>query len=267
MQLDFISDLHSESWLKHLQIPVAEWVKRLLPNSPSSILCIAGDLGHRNKLIVDVLTEFRRYYKHVVLVLGNHDFFINHPDNRDLTYLSSKHRTEELRDLISWIDKVHLLEGNVVDIEGLRIGGTASWYDFRFGLDHFDLTLQEMYWKWVNWIDAIYIKGLFDDPLEFFMEEYEKLEKIINQCHVLLTHVNPDFNNILARYRVPESGFFTFQADKLFQKAGKQLKVWAFGHIHHRYDDLHEGTGIRMINASLGYPGEGAGRRIVTVNI
>ncbi|HQT37096.1 MAG TPA: hypothetical protein PLA07_08965 [Sulfuricurvum sp.] len=46
----------------------------------------------------------------------------------DFYFKSFKQTKEEVKKLLNLIDGVHCLNGNVVEIDGVRIGGATGWY-------------------------------------------------------------------------------------------------------------------------------------------
>lgn len=69
MKVDVTSDLHVDFWIdvkkpatKQKKL-ITEWIAKLLPETPSDVIVIAGDIGHynwQNKILFDVL---RKTYK------------------------------------------------------------------------------------------------------------------------------------------------------------------------------------------------------------
>ncbi|MDF9842320.1 MULTISPECIES: metallophosphoesterase [unclassified Paenibacillus] len=82
-QFDLISNIHLDFWLRR-KGPTAEdnvreveqFAERLLPQTVSEVLVIAGDLGHRNQQNVELLLALRQYYSNILVVAGNHDYYL-----------------------------------------------------------------------------------------------------------------------------------------------------------------------------------------------
>jgi hypothetical protein len=77
---------------------------------------------------------FRRYYDHVLVVLGNHDYYLVNSSERWKNNNRSRNRRNNLKDLASQIDGVTLLDGSQITIDGITYGGTGMWHDFSYGV-------------------------------------------------------------------------------------------------------------------------------------
>lgn len=230
-------------------------------NKPADVLVIAGDLGHYNSenlWIIEYLKEL--YFKHIVCVLGNHDYYLLHR-LQQLDYgMDSFKRVEEMREQLNTIDGIHCLDGNVVEIEGVRFGGCDSWYDGQYLLKNLDpkgvYTIDRPRELWnYTMNDAAYIFGIkrFDEIWEI---EKPKIEAVYKECDVMITHVSPSIvpEHIPEKfYREEDSTcFFTFDGEEYVKNTS--AKVWIYGHTHTPNDfTWHE---VEMICNPLGYPGE-----------
>jgi len=151
---------------------------------------------------------------------------------------------------------MYCLDGEVVEIEGIRFGGADSWYDDGYVKRYypqFDSNHINLLWKG-NINDSRLIKGInrFDDISKL---ETQKLEKIYQNCDVMITHVNPssDEEHINEKYHnSPINTFFTFDGSR-FYKYGS-MKYWVFGHTHDAIE--YEMKDIKFICNPLGYPNE-----------
>ena len=58
--------------------------KSYIPSGRGEILIIAGDLGHFNRQNIEMLIAIKKLYKykHVICVLGNHDYYLSTKDQR-----------------------------------------------------------------------------------------------------------------------------------------------------------------------------------------
>ena len=141
MCVDYISDLHLDFILDALDEQDEErrmaWVfETYMQNreQTSEILVIAGDMGHCNDENIGFLGYLRRYYKHIVLVFGNHDLYLVSGNQKD-RYADSFGRLADFRSRVEAMDNVHFLSGDCVEIGGIRIAGAGLWYDYSHGLD------------------------------------------------------------------------------------------------------------------------------------
>lgn len=271
MIISILSDLHLDFHFKSFKQSKEE-VKTLFDSiftpevegvkvEPADVLVIAGDLGHYNLESAKIIGYLRElYFKHVVCVLGNHDYYLINRIAMDDYGMNSYKRAEEMREMLNAIDGVYCLDGTVVEIEGVRFGGCDSWYDGQYLLHnlnpHFVTTLDDVraIWKYtIN--DANYMPNLrlFDDMWEI---EKPKIEATYQECDVMITHVSPS----IKPEHIPEphyrkddgTAFFAFHGEKYVEKT--TAKVWIYGHTHTANNyDWH---GVQMICNPLGYPGE-----------
>ena len=250
---DLISDTHLDFWLDKGE-DVDPFVDALLPEQPSKALVIAGDLGHYNEMNYNFLRSVRRYYGDVLIVAGNHDYYLI--DSRERW----KHRTDSIRRwtnmkaLASMVEGVRYLEGNIVEIDGVRFGGTGMWYDFSYGVQALGFSLHKMFDEWESRMnDSALIFGPPRRPLEWYDRERTRLDRIVPDCDVIVTHVGPDWSQIADDRRFdPLSGCYYFDGSAFMDVlAGK---IWCFGHTHQRI--RYERGGCRFVSQALGYPDE-----------
>lgn len=271
MTISILSDLHLDFHFKSFKqskeevqkyfdpifTPIVEGVKV----EPSDVLVIAGDLGHYNTESAKIIGFLRElYFKHIVCVLGNHDYYLINRIAMDDYDMNSYKRAEEMREMLNAINGVHCLNGTVVEIEGVRFGGCDSWYDGQYLLHnlnpHFVTTLDDVraIWKYtIN--DASYMPNLrlFDEMWEI---EKPKIEATFQECDVMITHVSPS----IKPEHIPEihfrkddgTAFFAFHGEKYVEKT--TAKVWIYGHTHTA--NSYDWHGVQMICNPLGYPGE-----------
>ena len=151
---------------------------------------------------------------------------------------------------------VEFLDGNVVEVDGVKIGGTSMWYDYSYGKKISNMTDDDMLQKWKTTMnDANLIKGddhlglnesygMYNygnttrysfDPLVFFEKEKEKMLKIIEDCDIFVSHIGPVVPpNIRPEYQNVVTGFYYFDGER-YLWADKAPKLWIFGHTHDKY--------------------------------
>lgn len=263
LTISILSDLHFDSHFPNTISPPSEdAVRRVFDpifKTPADVLVIAGDLGHYNHQTRQIIKWLRRlYFKHIVCVLGNHDYYLANRIMID-DYETSFNRVIELREQLNEIEGVHCLNGNVVEIEGVRFGGCDSWYDGQYWLanlnPHYiycDHHIQE-HWK-LTMPDASVIKGIkqYDDIWKI---EQPKIEAVYQQCDVMITHVMPsiDPKHVDRHYRSDRgTSFFTFNGGKYLKNT--TAHTWIYGHTHTNQEvDVHD---VRMLANQMGYRGE-----------
>lgn len=106
------SDLHCE--FSYFDIPK--------PDDPNTILVLAGDIFTGKGVMRDeYLPKWSNMFKHVVFVLGNHDYY-----GSNITYLADK-----LKEQAKSLGNVHILDHDVIELEGIQFVGGTMWTSFN----------------------------------------------------------------------------------------------------------------------------------------
>lgn len=268
MTIDYLSDIHFDTHLgiwPHVQRQYFEqhFERIFVPifeTKSSDILIIAGDIGESNEQNIEALRLIRDRigYKHIVLVLGNHDWFLANRGAID-HYETSINRVNEFKEMVEKEEGLYLLDGDIVGIEGIRIGGAMSWYDGSYCFHNLnpyyskDRDYLQRLWSELN-PDGDNIFGIeaFDDLLA---SELEKLERVYLESDVIVTHINPSIKpeHTAKRWsREDSTGFFTFDGSRFL--VDTPAKFWIFGHTHTPLE--YQRHGVQCRSNPLGYPGE-----------
>lgn len=271
MQFDLISDIHLDFWVEysrnHLKLNkrLDEFIRKIIPENPSRTLVIAGDLGHYNKQNYMLLNKLKTHYKSILLVAGNHDYYLITKSIRNKYRYHSVNRLDEMKQMVRNLSDVFYLDGNKVEIEGITYGGTGMWYDFEYGAQKLHKSKDEIYDHWKDYSnDSVLIAGTPRLIESMFQSEAEKLNTIIEASDVIVTHISPDWSAIPAdRLNYLANSFYYFDGGSYFPKI--KDKIWCYGHVHRREDYINHHC--RFINASLGYPDENEElpKKIITV--
>ncbi|WP_407921050.1 metallophosphoesterase family protein [Brevibacillus brevis] len=264
---DLISDVHLDFWVKvenplHKMVPqIKNFIKGILPDVHHKTLVIAGDLGHynwQNKILIE---ELKQIYEHILIVPGNHDYYLVSANQEKQYRGKSLNRVIEMKETCSLLTNVHYLDGDMVEIDGITYGGVGMWYDFSYGMKVLGYLEEALYSKWWDIMnDSRLIKGLLDKSFTFADEEKKKLDAIIESSNVIITHVGGDWSKV---DRDLVNSFYFFDGSPYFSKL--EGKIWCFGHTHQRYD--YEAYGCRFVNAALGYPDESDDRKILQIKV
>ena len=192
MKIDYISDLHLDHWVNKLndspkgRNKIVDFVANLYPQD-GDILIIAGDLGHYNSQVKTMLEIFKGLYKEVFVVSGNHDMYLVSSGQESKYNYNSLERLSELEENCKELG-IHYLDGQVVEIDGIKIGGTGMWYDLPTDSDIIDWTNvmndSRLILNGYNRVHQAYSYGTTErkvtfDTQKFFANEKEKLEKMV----------------------------------------------------------------------------------------
>ncbi len=268
MTIDILSDLHFNNYFyqRITENEIIELYSDIFSKNNRTIgdvLVIAGDLGHDNKQNIIALKLIKKLfgYKYIICVLGNHDYYLSNNGDRKKYFTKSTFRASRMRDIINNEKDMHCLDGDIIEIEGIKFGGVDSWYDGEYIKEHFgerapnpDYTKDNL---WINkyWFDTMISdrKNLFEfDWTEQSIKEKNKIEKIYQNIDVMITHVNPSIEkqHTKEEYRNLEmSGFFSFDGKKYLLNGN--MKFWIYGHTHTPCEFII--NGVTCICNPMGY--------------
>jgi metallophosphoesterase superfamily enzyme len=241
MKIDILSDLHFDYYFKQFNnsnIDVKNVYDKFFlqdGRTAGDVLVVAGDLGHYNNQNLILLKMIKKIYEYraIVCVLGNHDYYLANRIARD-DYKDSFERAKELIDLINSEDDLYCLDGDVVEIDGVRFGGAMGWYSdaylkYKYPSGDFPLKSNNVMWK--NCMpDFQMTEGLvnFDD---LYHSELPKIEAVHKKCDVMITHINPSFKDehMSKEFAGQQTNtFYCFNGHSLLRET--TAKHWIFGH-------------------------------------
>jgi metallophosphoesterase superfamily enzyme len=274
IRIDILSDLHADFWFDPSRPLGMEETERLfLPivtrdgGTPGDVLVVAGDLGHYNAQSARLLANLRDLfgYRAVICVLGNHDYYLI-GEERTVYQNDSFARVAEMRRLLGEMGDIHCLDGNVVEIDGVKFGGCDGWYDGEYAMRHFGMERSRVLglW-WQSMYDAWHIRGM-EDWMAFAEAQKECIGKIAGEADVMVTHVNPsvDRSVVPEHWRDdPVTAFFAFDGEELLEKGA--MRYWIFGHTHDVM--AYEKQGVKCLCNPLGYPGERGAIEVMRIEI
>jgi len=262
MLFDITSDLHLDFWIdnagsKNKQVrQMKEMLEKLIPENQSTILIIAGDIGHYNTQNALFLKLIKERYEHVLWVHGNHDLYMVSKSILKKFKNSSSLRLAEMTSMANDVGAIRL-DGSVVDIGGVKFGGAGGWYDTAYAVQEFGLTteaVRNMWYTVMNDCNFIKENGLNIDFELMALEERLKIKSIINHSDVIITHVPPEWTNIPFKYKNAHSTFWRFDGSE-FLDILKENTIWIYGHVHDKIYSKHP-SGVIMAANPLGYPME-----------
>jgi len=274
--IDFLSDLHLDFYFSKNNRIKDEDIYRLFNpiitkdnRDVGEVLIVAGDIGHYNWQNIRVLKYLKEhYYKYIICVLGNHDYYLIDHESK-LQFKDSFERVNNMRKLINQESDMYCLDGDIIEINGVKFGGCDSWYNNGYLLRQYPTqnfsrdNINEMWKSFMN--DSNYMFGVenFDDIWEL---EKTKIEKVYKECDVMITHINPsckDEHININFQNNPSNVFFSFEGEE-YRKKGN-MKYWIFGHTHEELDFIEHG--VTCYCNPLGYPNEsGYGKYVAMQN-
>ena len=272
MKFDLISDTHWDFYFRADSNMSDRRIKlefdKIFENQGSDVLIHAGDTGHYPKQDAQLFEALSKRYKKILVVGGNHTLY-NVSSSQRYTFKTWQHKFQNWKDIINEVQNVEVLDGNIVEIDGVKFGGTMGWYDGSYYWDQdvgnpYKRPLDSIWRSYSN--DAHKIPGL-GHFLDIWQVEKNKIEKVVDQCHVMVTHIMPttydDF--IYPDYQTQSSNaFYTFNYNEEVKNL-KNTKIWCFGHNHKPLDKMLGNT--RLICNPQGYPKENPYFEIKTIEV
>jgi DNA repair exonuclease SbcCD nuclease subunit len=120
MEIDILSDIHIDYYFNKQEELTDEAIKEVyepiifINGKVAEVLIISGDIGHYNNQNIRVLKYLKEhYYKYILCVLGNHDYFLVGKDMK-FQFENSYERVKNMRDLINREDGLYCLNGEII---------------------------------------------------------------------------------------------------------------------------------------------------------
>jgi Icc-related predicted phosphoesterase len=289
MKIDYISDLHLDFYVREknptsykLAKQVDEFIEMIRPNK-HDVLIIAGDLGHYYHQDTLLLQKLKLFYKHILLVAGNHDMYLVSNNIQKSYEWDSWNRIQEMKVFCDSIEGLEYLDGNAIEIEGVTFAGCGMGWDMSYAKtirpgihkdevkDHWIKTMNDANLMFMDGKDKYtvplgygYHKIPSFRPFEFFESELNKLNKI-ESADVMITHYGPKIPDKMHSQYVDDltTTFYYFDGSEAIERL--KPKYWVYGHTHKSYTDVMGETTI--INNPLGYPSENSYATIQTIEV
>lgn len=277
MKFAILGDTHFDFHLSS-NSPVTERLfddrfKHFLEASPADVLLLPGDIGHYNAQNLECLKHLRRYYNRIVVTFGNHDYYlisksiVSRYKYNGGSAGASRARVEEMKAMIDTEEGIDYVDGNIVEINGIRIGGASGWYDGSLFLNTGEKSYTDVQsiWRWkMNDANMIHPTGTngakFDD---LFQEQKHRLDAVYKECDIMMTHVSPlseweQFKTMYNYESSPEAlkeyrAFYCFDGKEYLEHGS--MKHWVFGHTHrsfHRAYTRQDDTAVDIHCNSMG---------------
>src|SRR5437764_8422291 len=237
MRLHILSDLH------------LEFGTARIPKTDADVVVLAGDihLGREGRKWA------RRHFadKHVVYVLGNHEFYRH----------SIPTLTETLKRETDG-SQIQVLENAVFQLDGLTFLGCTLWTDFKLSDDsETAMRVAEDIMSDYSIIDFEPERRILraKDTLKLHEQSLAWLKRELAQHDpartVVVTHHGPSVRSIPPHHAgSPLNPAFVSNLDSLVESSG--VPLWVHGHTHYNVDYKIGST--RVLTNQRGYPDERA---------
>jgi len=221
-----LSDLHLEAH--------PSYVPTVMKNEKKQTLVLAGDIApyvtlddyFRDSFFAPLSERF----KHIIFVPGNHEYYhgdINKGDEKITSYLSE------------W-KNFHFLNGDVIELDGIKFVGCTLWTD----IDNANPLAILDGAKMMADYSAIHCGNHLLTPGEtiYINKTHAKfLHENVDENCVVITHHPPSYQSIHEKFKgSPLNPFFYNDLDNFI--LDRQPKLWIHGHTHCSMDYSIENT-------------------------
>lgn len=261
--LRYASDIHLEMYGEHFDLDSLKiaplWNFKSDPGD-TYYLALTGDIGnpfHKNLLrFFDKITE---KYAHIFYLFGNHELYSIGRTRR--TYVEQK---KELQNICSKYHNIHILDNDIVTIDGINFIGSTLWSYIPSELT--DLVASRM-----NDYKYIYASSTQNisvadsnkwnaDAVKFLIKSLD----IVDGPVVIMTHHAPLFNNAELSIECADPRFNSSQIQCAYHndltkmitdtEGAEDIILWIYGHTHHTSKfDYHN---ITFVTNQFGYSTE-----------
>lgn len=228
MRIYYLSDLHIETLEGYRSI--LESVLPLGEDQRNNWVVVAGDISSNASIVKGVLVYLASKFGHVFFVMGNHEY-------RSDYFLTYRDTESSYKALLSGFSNLHFLNNEVVEVDGLTVAGSTSWYELS---DNYS----KAWWKTFS-SDYVYVHSDWNDSNKHHGRDYEFLKSLEDtKVDLLITHFPPrSFIEISEEY-----------VNLLPKYSGIRPRYWVCGHEHVCIEEDFNGSMVLM--DPLGYKDE-----------
>lgn len=237
MKLHCMSDLHFEHMDRARGDEFFNKLGILNEAHPVDLLILAGDIcqvGRHEAFFIQRLTDLCKYYKQVLMIPGNHEY-----------YSTSFYEVDKFFQNID-IPNLLILQDETIDYAGQHFMAGTMW--FR--------DTNEDKWTKRMLSDFSVIKQF--EP-EVYLRHENFNQKILGKLKsgsIVITHHTPLEESIHPRYRGSIINQWFCNDVSQYLNEGNMPKLWCHGHTHEPFDYMYKG--MRVYCNPLGYPNEGS---------
>lgn len=244
MKVTYINDLHVDNHL-YEGFGVSSFVDKLMQRSKnevvdSEMLVIAGDISHHNSISKEILVEFNKYFKYVLFVPGNHDYYLINNEQRVIYDNDSYQRIKALKYSLEQVPNIIIFDESVqyIDINGLRFAGCTmtSLPTDEEGMSFYNLMMN----------DSRYIPNDVVEMNKRDLNIYDTLSH--KRPDIFISHYPLITTSSHLKHDISSISCFKCDVDKLI------APIHFFGHVHE--NDEYELSGHHFFTNAYGYRGE-----------
>lgn len=273
-KIAYCSDLHLDFLFKersNIQRALKYNFSKYFQDIDSDTLVIAGDTSHFTpEYEIECILELKQWLnlKHIITVNGNHSGYRLTKELQQ-RFANGLQLMAFRTDLYNQ-NGIHALEGDYVEIDGVRIGGCDSFYDgtiyyrmnqaWMYGTSG---TLEDYWKRTMN--DSKNMK--LDSFWEYAKQQKDLLRKLKDQVDVMVTHVKPvvDDKYFPRMYQNDmANAFYSFDFEEEIA-TDSRLSFAIYGHTH--TVEEWDFVGVKLLANPRGYPNEIMGKSIKHIEV
>lgn len=221
------------------------FVPPVMEGDAETVLVLAGDISNKYGSL-SWIREVAPRFRHVVLVLGNHDYWKAH-----LQALPGR-----IKEKLADVSNVSVLERDGVLIDGVRFLGTTLWTDF----DRENPLSVISFCRYMRDCDFIRTGGYRRITGEDILQEHRRARHFLETNlavpfegpTVVVTHHGPSDLSVHGKYDRSYGNEY-YKSDLTDLIFGYEPKYWIHGHTHERIDYTLGET--RVVVNPYGYHG------------
>lgn len=182
-----------------------------LDESICDVLVLAGDITTQVAGIPNAMSLFCNKFKNVIYVLGNHEYWQSNRDRVNIAVRKACNRNKNL----------HVLDNNLVEIDGVRFLGTSLWFPATQHAVRFEH----------QWSDFGEISKLNKWVYKYNQQANRFLEVELQKGDVVISHHLPSYKSVHPKFEKDIANCY-FVSDAEHHIIEKEPKLWIHGHTH-----------------------------------
>lgn len=243
MKIAYCSDLHLE--FRDLQVEIVDADVLVLAGDITLIKLLVDELNGKcgeNGYLIDFIEVVTQNYKHVLWVMGNHEYYSG--DLEDIYVL---------RSALTSYTNLHILENECIVIDNVKFIGGTMWTD----LNNYDPITAFQAHRLLNDFNQITYDGsrfTSDTWLMLHRNFLDVLSSEVTDNCVIITHHSPTFATIHENYKDSKviNGLYASRLENFI--IDNNIKLWIHGHLHDAHDEM---IGDCLVTSNTrGYPRE-----------
>jgi len=199
------------------------------------VLVVAGDVGGVGR-VQKFMDNAARRWRHVVYVLGNHEFY---DEKATMSWILS-----DLRLVMAQWPNVHMLDDDVVNIDGVRFVGSTLWASPRGDIGDYRINITDVGDRAMS-----RVMGSHNRSCKRFLREN------VRPGDVVVTHfmpMMPDVVRRLAPYRFDKGDREDYLGNTGLDDVMMRTRLWVSGHTHSAFDVTLFGGACRWVCNPIG---------------